>query len=217
MTSQRAGLLSALPDVGFAGVFLITWIRPATFGPFMVKWLLLVMLMEFIIVHASGFMGVVATGPSSRAARVFLLTVLGAFYTLFAGGASVVFRSWWPITAFWGQTLNRMLGVILGQATDAQHRDLVMNGWAAAVMFYLGGCFATILLPIPTLGITPAVVAAQHIPGGGLWVEHPEKVIAFGVIYFALTGWSEITAHDWTGKIRTSAASFSAGTRPPSP
>jgi len=110
-----------------------------------------------------------------------------------------------------------MLGVILGQATDAQHRDLVMNGWAAAVMFYLGGCFATILLPIPTLGITPAVVAAQHIPGGGLWVEHPEKVIAFGVIYFALTGWSEITAHDWTGKIRTSAASFSAGTRPPSP
>jgi hypothetical protein len=217
MTRSRAGFLSALPDIGFAGVFLVTWIRPSTFGPFMVKWLLVVMMVEFIIVHASGFMGVVATGPSSRAARVFLLSVLGAFYTLFAGGASLVFRSWWPITAFWGQTLNRMLGVILGQATDAEQRDLVMSGWAAAVTFYLGGCFATILLPIPRLGITPEVVAAQRIPGGGLWVDHPEKVIAFGVIYFGLTAWSEITAHGWTGKMRSGTSQLAGLIQKPAP
>ena len=82
MTTVRAGFLSALPDIGIAGVFLVTWGRPSTFGPFMVRWLLL--------------------------------------------------------------------------------------------------------------------------------------VLAFGVIYCALTGWSVITAHDWTGKIRTGAASFSAGPRPPS-
>jgi hypothetical protein len=217
MTSSRAGFLSALPDFGLAAVFLITWIRPSTFGSFMVKWLLLVMMMEFIIIHASGFMGVVAFAPGGRAVRGLSIVGLGLFYTLFAGGASLAFRSWWPITAFWGQTVNRLLGVILGRAPDAEQRDLVMSGWGAAVCFYLLGCFATILLPIPRLGITPAVVAAQRIPGGGLWVEHPEKVIAFGVIYFGLTAWSEITAHDWTGKIRTATSLFADETRAPRP
>jgi hypothetical protein len=206
MTSSRAGFLSALPDLGFAGVFLITWLQPSTFGPLMVKWLLVVMLVEFIIIHSAAFMGVVAFGPGGRAGRSARIVGLGAFYTLFAGAMSLVFRSWWPIGAFWGQTLNRLLGVILGQAQDADQKALVMSGWAAAVAFYLLGCFATILLPIPRLGITPAVVAAQHIPGGGLWVEHPEKVIAFGVVYFGLTAWSELRAHRWAAKVKSAAS-----------
>ncbi len=189
-------------------MFLITWIAPTAFGPFMVKWLLLVMMMEFIIVHASGFMGVVAFGPRSRAVRSVGILLLSLFYTLFAGGAALVFRSWWPLAAFWGQTLNRLLGVILGTAPTAEQRDLVMAGWGAAVTFYLLGCFATILLPVPALGITPEVVAAQHLPGSGLWVDHPEKVIAFGVLYFGLTAWSELTSHDWTGKMRTATSAL---------
>jgi hypothetical protein len=207
MTSSRAGLLSALPDFGFAGVFVITWIRPSTFGPFMVKWLLVVMLMEFIIIHSAGFMGVAAFAPGGRTTRGARIIGLGAFYTLFAAAASFVFKSWWPITAFWGQTLNRLLGVILGQGQDLGQKALVISGWGAAFIFYLLGCFATIALPIPHLGITPEVVAAQRIPGGGLWVDHPEKVIAFGVIYFGLTAWSELKTHRWAAKVRSAAAS----------
>ncbi|MGA2383141.1 MAG: hypothetical protein ABSG61_06855 [Gemmatimonadales bacterium] len=217
MSSARAGFLSALPDVGFAGVFLVTWIRPSTFGPFMVKWLLVVMLVEFIIIHSAAFMGVVSFAPGARVARGLRIVGLGTFYTLFAGAISFVFRSWWPITAFWGQTLNRLLGVILGQGQDLGQKAAVMAGWAASTVFYLLGCFATILLPIPRLGITPEVVAAQRIPGGGLWVEHPEKVIAFGVIYFGLTAWSELNAHRWAGKVKTAATSFAALAKPGSP
>ena len=214
MTGSRAATLSALPDIGFAAVFLITWLRPSTFGPFMVKWLLVVMLVEFIIIHSAAFMGVVAFGPGGRAGRGARIVGLGAFYTLFAGAMSWVFRSWWPITAFWGQTLNRLLGVILGQAPSADQKAFVMSGWAAAVVFYLLGCFATIALPVPRLGITPAVVAAQKIPGGGLWVDHPEKVIAFGVVYFGLTAWSELRSHQWATKLKSAASKIAV---PPGP
>jgi len=210
MTSSRAGSLSALPDIAFAGVFFVTWIRPATFGPFMVKWLLLVMMMEFIIIHSAAFMGVAAFEPGGRVARSTKVLGLGAFYTLFAGAMSLGFKSWWPLAAFWGQTLNRLLGVILGQAQDADQKAFVMAGWGASALFYLLGAFATILLPVPRLGITPQVVAAQRIPGGGLWVAHPEKVIAFGVLYFGLTAWSEIKGHRWTAGIKVAGAKAAA-------
>jgi hypothetical protein len=203
--NPRAGLLSAFPDFGFAAVFLITWVRPATFGSQTVKWLLVVMLMEFIIIHSSAFMGTVAFARADRSRRALAILGFGAFYTLFAGAVSLAFRSWWPITTFWGQTVNRLLGVIVGQVPDAERRAFVMRGWGAAVFFYVGGCLATVVLPVPRLGITGEVVAAQHIPGSGLWVEHPEKVIAFGVLYFALTAWSELAGHAWAGKVKAGA------------
>jgi len=177
----------------------------------MVKWLLLVMLMEFIIIHSSAFMGSVAFASADRSRRSVSILGFAAFYTLFAGAMSLAFRSWWPIASFWGQTVNRLLGVIVGQVPDAEQKAFVMRGWVAAILFYLGGCMATIMLPVPRLGITSTVVAAQHIPGSGLWVDHPEKVIAFGVLYFALTAWSELGAHPWTGRARAGAAPPAAG------
>ncbi len=217
MTNERAGLLSSLPDFGFAAVFLITRVRPATLGPFMVKWLLVVMLVEFIIIHSAAFMGVVGFAAASRAARGARIVGIGLFYTLFAGAMSWVFRSWFPITAFWGQTLNRLSSVLLGQGQDLGQKAVVMAGWAASTVFYLLGCFATIVLPIPRLGITEQVVAAQQIPGGGLWVEHPEKVIAFGVLYFGLTAWSELHAHRWAGTVKSVAGRFRMPAAPAGP
>jgi hypothetical protein len=107
---------------------------------------------------------------------------------------SLVFRSWWPIASFWGLTLNRLLGVILGRVPEAEQKAFVMRGWVAAIFFYIGRCMATIFLPVPRLGITSAVVAAQHLPGSGLWVDHPEKGIACGVLYFGLTAWFRSSA-----------------------
>ena len=175
------------------------------------------MLVELIIIHSAAFMGVVAFGSRDRSARGLGIMGLGLFYSLFAGAMSWVFRSWWPITAFWGQTLNRLLGAILGQGQDLGQKAVLMAGWAASTAFYLLGCFATILLPIPRLGITTEVVAAQRIPGGGLWVDHPEKVIAFGVIYFGLTAWSELNSHRWAARVRTAATSLAAIAKPGSP
>jgi hypothetical protein len=200
MTATRAGLFNALPDFTFAGVFLVTWIAPLTLGDRMVKWLLLVMLMEFIVIHSAAFMGNVALAHSDRLKRSMGILGFGVFYTLFAGGFSLAFRSWWPITTFWGQTINRLLGVIVGQVPSEDQKAFIMRGWAASGIFYLLGCMVTLLLPVPRLGLTAPVVAAQHLTGGGAWVDQPQKVIAFGFLYFSLMGWSELYGHAWAGQ-----------------
>lgn len=206
MTASRSGLFNALPDLVLSVVFLVTWIRPDALGDFMVRWLLLVMLMEFIVLHSAAFMGTVAFAPGSRARRSLALLGFAALYTLFAGAFSLIFRSWWPLASFWGLSLNRLLGVVLGQVPDEEQKAFVMRGWSAGIAFYLLGCFATLLLPVPALGITPRAVAAQHIPGTGLWVQQPYRVIAFGFFYFFLTAWSEANSHTWTRRTVTGGA-----------
>jgi len=198
--TTRAGLFNALPDFAFAAVFLVTWIAPLALGDQMVKWLMLVMLMEFIVIHSAAFMGNVALSGAGRLKRGTSILGLGAFYTLFAGGFSLAFRSWWPITSFWIQTLNRLLGAIVGQVPSEEQKAFIMRGWAASAVLYILGVMATLLLPVPRLGLTAQVIAAQHLTGGGAWVEQPQKVIAFGFLYFSLIGWSELHAHAWAGQ-----------------
>jgi hypothetical protein len=210
VTASRASLLNAIPDFATAGAFLITWIAPTAFGEQALSKLMLVMLLEFVVVHSAAFMGTVAIAPAARGKRALGILGLGAFYSLFAGGMGLAFHSWWPVIAFAALTTNRLLGVLLGQVPDAEQKAFIQMGWAASVLFYLGGCFLTILVPIPALGITPEVVAAQHFSATGLWIAQPQRVLAFGVVYFALTGWSDLASHAWAAKLKPAVARSTA-------
>ena len=68
-----------------------------------------------------------------------------------------------------------------------------MSDWGISALAYLGGVFATLMLPLPRLGLTGDVVAAADLPGSGEWVDKPHTVVAFGLIYFAVLA---------TGKLR---------------
>jgi hypothetical protein len=192
-----AAIGSALPDLGLAAVFIGTWIAPRVFGDEMARWLFLVMLMELIVIQAAGLMGLVAITHANRAVRGTAIITFGAFYTLFAGGISIAMASWWPVVGFWCQTLNRLLGVILGQVPDDETKAFVLRGWAAGITFYLAGVFLVLLLPIPPLGLTPSYVAVHESTGGAWWSGQPQKLMAFGVFYYGLTAWSELAAHEW--------------------
>ena len=175
----------------------MTWVAPYIFGIETLRFLMLVMLMEFIVVHSSAFMGNVVVSRASRGARAAALTGFGLFYSLFAGAIALAFKSWWPITSFWGQTLNRLLGVLLGQVPDEEQKAFIQRSWAASAVLYLLCCFATVIPPIPRLGVTEAVIAAQHFTASGLWIAQPQRVLAFGVLYFGLTGLSDLKGHRW--------------------
>ncbi len=192
-----ADLAAAAPDLAMGALFLATWIAPTAFREKMVAYLLAVMLLEFIIVHSSAFMGNVVLGKASPGGKIAALVGLGGFYTLFVGAFALVFRAWWPLWNFWGLTLNRVLGVLVGQAPSGEERIFLQRNWAASVMFYLLGVFVTTLAPLPRLGITPDVVARQQLPSSGLWVEQPHRVVAFGFIYFTAVGVSELFRHRW--------------------
>jgi hypothetical protein len=188
---------AALPDLLLGLVFLVVWIDPARLGAAPVGPLMLTMLLEFIVVHSSGFMGTVMVGDLPRERKVASLLGLGAFYTLFVAGFALTFKTWWPLASFWGLTVNRLLSVLLGQAPAGDERAFAQRSWGVGALFYLGFTFVTILLPLPRLGMTPAAVSAQDLPGSGLWVSQPWRVLAFGFLYFTATGLSELIDHRW--------------------
>jgi hypothetical protein len=183
--------IAALPDLALAATFLITWFAPQTFGTGKVKVLLLVMLLEFLVVHSAGFMGVVAVSDMSKGRKTGAILGLALFYTLFAAAFSLGFSSWWPLLAFWGLILNRLLGVLVGQPPDGREKAFIMTGWGVGAAVYLLGVFATTFPPLPRLGMTERLVRSLELPGSGLWVDEPHRVLAFGALYFTLIGvWS---------------------------
>jgi hypothetical protein len=188
---------AASPNLLLAGLFLVTWIWPTAAGDHMVSYCLLLMLLEFIVVHSSAFMGSVVVGKADSAGRVKAVLGLGLFYSLFVLGFALAFKSWWPLLSFWGLTLNRLLGVIFGVAPTGREKEFMQRGWGIAVLFYVGFAFVTTFLPMPRLGLTPDVVSAQNLRGSGLWISEPWRVIAFGFLYFLASGVSELFAHRW--------------------
>ena len=200
MKVSRPALINAIPDFLTAGAFLVTWIAPATFGLGTVKRLEQLMLVEFIVIHSAAFMGIFLLASARRVWRVAGILGGAAFYGVvgtigIAGTMGVVLRETWPAVAFAWLSLNRLLGVLLGDVPDNKGANFIQSSWAASVVFFVGGAFLTMPMAIPALGITPAVIAAQHYPIGGLWMTHPERLLAWGMLYFILTGAWEMFAY----------------------
>lgn len=188
---------ASLPDAVLAGVFLVAWLDPMRFGPGIIGWCLLVMLLEFIIVHSSVFLGNVLLRPQPAGEKVGATLWIGGFYTLFVAGFALAFRTWWPLANFWLLTLKRLVNLLHGVAPSGEEKMLMRRTWAASVMFYLLGVFVTTLAPVPRFGITRDIVRAADLPSSGEWVSHPEKVVAFGFLYFSLMAISGMSGHRW--------------------
>ena len=184
---------SALPDVALSVVCLAVWIAPTAFSPDLPRWIMLTMLLEFVVIHSSAFMGQVLFADGAAGKRAMAVLGLGGFYTLFVGGFALTFHTAWPLVSFWLLTLNRMASVLFRPTPGAGQRPYLNATWAAHVLCYLLGAFATIFPAVPRLGFTPGFVASLRLPGSGLWISQPWRVVAFGAIYFAA-----VAALEWT-------------------
>ena len=173
-------------------MYLVTWLHPYAFGEKMVAYLMLMMLMEFINVHSAGFMGFMLISDTSKAKKSLGIVGFGLFYSIFVVGFSLAFDAWWPAWAFWAMTGNRLLGLLIGQAPQGRERNFVIGSWALGVFFYLAFVFVTSIAPVPTFGLTEEVIGAQNLSGGGLWIDEPQRVIAFGFLYFMAVAISEV-------------------------
>ena len=68
-----------------------------------------------------------------------------------------------------------------------------MQTWAFSVVIYLAAVFGGVLLPLPRLGITEAVLPQLDLPGSGEWIERPHIAVAGMAFYFlacALFKWA---------------------------
>jgi hypothetical protein len=192
-----AHLISAIPDFVLSGIFLITWIAPDALGEKMVSYLMLVMLMEFINVHAAGFMGKTIISDADPRKKALSIVGLGLLYTLFVGAFAFLFKVWWPLLAFWGLILNRLLGILLGKTPTEAEKNALQASWSVGVFAYVMLVFATIMIPIPSLGVDAVVIARQNLGMKGLWIDQPYRMMAFGFLYFAAIGFFELYSFKW--------------------
>lgn len=178
-------LLSALPDAVTAGGCFVVWIAPFALGPNAVKMVLLMMLMEFILVHATGFFTVIAAPDATRPARrIAMLAALSLFYMLFVGVWAYVFHAWWPVIVFVWLVVGKVGWIYANPRGREDETGRQMVAWAYSVAAYLGGVFGGLFLPLPRLGLDDATVASLHIAMKGEWMEHPHTAIAGAVIYY---------------------------------
>jgi hypothetical protein len=178
---------SAAPDFGWAAAFLISWLRPYTFGETAVHHLVFVMLLEFIVVHSTGFFGAIGAKDEPMRSRAFMYTVLALFYCIFAGSFALTYGGPWPIYAFVMLTIGKLPNTVL-RPPDAAGQNIVIVNWAAMTALYLAGVFITAVLTVPSYGVTPEAIAKQQFTVGGLWTEEPYRVMAFGAFYFTGMG-----------------------------
>ncbi|HEV8583989.1 MAG TPA: hypothetical protein VGT02_03360 [Methylomirabilota bacterium] len=187
-------LVAAVPNFVLAGTFVVTWVSPPALGERMVAYLVLVMLVELVTVHSSGLLMGFAVSDFERAVKVPVVAGLALVYTALLGGFSLAFGTWWPLVTFWLLTANRLLGPLLaGRARSESEKTYVYFGWGFGAVAYLVSAGVTTMLPVPRLGVTRAVVAAQELPGEGLWVDEPHRALAFGVLYFTVVGLWELS------------------------
>lgn len=189
-------IAAALPDAVACTFFLTVWYSPFAFGPDTVNTALLVMLVEFVLVHAGGFLGFMLLADGiARTTRIKALVGLGLFYLLFIGSFVAMFRQWWPLLAFGWLMLGKFAGVLARRRPGPDDAARMMSGWALSVAFFIGGVFLTLILPVPEWGMRASLRPEFGLEGGGVWVDEPQRVVAFGAIYFALLSLSKL--RDW--------------------
>ncbi len=178
-------VVSALPDGITAIGCLIVWIAPRALRENAVETVLLMMLMEFILVHATGFFTIFAlAADSTRMQRIGPMLGLTLFYMLFVCGLSYAFHEWWPLRVFLWLVVGKIAWVFANPRTRADETSRQMAAWAFSVLAYLGAVFAGLMLPLPRLGLDAATVASLHLPASGEWISHPHMAVAAAVFYY---------------------------------
>ena len=175
------------PDAATAAFFVYTWIHPLGFGTTLVGDLLLLMLLEFLLVHSGAFIGSIVLSPTTtRWKKTLGVLGFGAFYMLFVLGFAFGMNRPWAIHAFLWLLVARLAMVWLAPVPRDDEIKRQQALWGGGALLYILGVFATSILPVPELGLTAEVRAQLGIAatGKGLWQQKPQTVLAFGMLYF---------------------------------
>jgi hypothetical protein len=184
--------LPLLPDALTCAFFVVVWADPLVFGPLSVRTAMLTMLLEFYLVHATGFFTVFANDRrGSKWKRIGAMAGLSLFYVLMIGAFALSFDEWWPLLAF-GWLLAGKVAFVWTSRPDPGDPDgseatgRGMAAWAGSVVLFLGGVVYTSIAELPRWGMTAALQPrfGLDMASEGLWESQPHRVVAFGALYF---------------------------------
>ena len=188
--TRIARLLGTLPDLLTAAACIVVWISPFAFGTDGVRTVVLMLLMEFLLVHGTGFFTAIAFADTvAKYKRLLLMAGLLCFYALFLMAICALFDATWPVWIFLWLVLSKVAWIFLSSRDRAQEARQQLQAWAFSTVAYLGSVFAGLLLPLPQLGLTDAVIPQLGMSGSGLWVDHPHTAVASLAMYYLASAW----------------------------
>lgn len=185
-------LLKALPELISAAILMELWIDPQRFGLDWFRSGVLTLLLEFFVIHASGFMAVLMYDSDTPArTRALQVAGLGAGYLLFISAFAWGFDAWWMLWAFAWLCFSKLQAIWSGAPPVERDRTIAITSWALSVAVYLGAVGVTVAGDVPSLGVTDAVRASAGFKGeGGVWEAEPYRALAGAVLYFTIMGLS---------------------------
>jgi hypothetical protein len=169
---------AALFTLALGAVFLLALANPALIGKKGVGSLLIIITMEFFIIHSSLFLGVIVTGARKKQQGLLFLLGFSLFYALFFVGYSRAFDEWWPALMFLAMTLTRISRILAGQEVDADEQRMNIYFWA----FSMG------LLTVCAGGAALLLPDGRHGYYAGMSWTHPQAMLAAGFLYYLLLG-----------------------------
>jgi hypothetical protein len=179
-------LLIGLPDVVTTAWCLWVWIHPLALGADTVKSVVLMILMEFILINATGFFTAIPFMLDlSRSLRTAMLLALSAIYLLLILAFAMPFHAIWPFFAFGWLATGKIAWVVRNRRVTGDEQLWLIGAWAFSVLAYLGAVGIGARMPLPKLGITDDLLPSLNLPHGGEWLDTPHKAVATAVIYFA--------------------------------
>lgn len=176
-----------LPDAVTALWCLWVWAYPLALGADAVAGVVLMLLLEFILLNATGFFTVIpfmfALGSRTRSG---ILIGLCGLYLILVVTFAKPFHAIWPYFVFAWMAASKLLWMHRNRRASRTEQMWLIAGWAVAVLVYLGAVGVGATLDMPQLGITTNVLPFLHLPGGGEWVDEPHRAVASATFYFTM-------------------------------
>jgi hypothetical protein len=216
MTRQDVvAAVSVVPDLSLALLAIVTWIDPQRFGTHLLGFFWLVAMTEIVVLQFAALVGEVAYSDRPRAARVWHTLGLATSTSVGLAALSIAFDSWWPLIGFWLQVLNRLLGVLLGQAPEGEERELVRKSWISGLVCSAIALAVALLPGWPWLGIRPGMLGPIDGSPGGDWIDDPQRALVFAIVYFSLVAIAGLFSYRWPTLKRSPARKSPATRRAP--
>jgi hypothetical protein len=179
-------VMIGLPDAITSACCLWVWINPMALGTDAVKCVVLMMLMEFILLNATGFFTAIPFMVDlGRTTRFAMLLGLCLVYLALIAGFAIPFHAIWPYFTFGWLAAAKLAWIARNRRVSASEQMWLTGTWAVSVVAYLGAAGIGLTGNLPRLGIVPSIVPSLHLPMDGAWMKTPHEAVAAAVFYFA--------------------------------
>lgn len=179
--------LGGVPDLLTATLCWMVWQTPGLLGATWVKTMVVVVLMEFFVIHSGGIFAAIHELVATRRNRVLLSLLLIVFYGLFVVALAHGLDENWMYAFFGWLFLSKLLVAWTADRNPKFTFREQMIDWPFAVAAYLGSLFTGfIAFEHSRGGISTQVFADSGLAGAGLVQDQPWAALAAGSFYFSL-------------------------------